>query len=138
MSKASPLIFLFLAALLSACGPIRVDQSLSRAYIAIEGARGAEASRFAIYEYKSALLYLQKAREEEGHSNFEGAKQLAVKAREFADKARVRALQKRRARPRSVAEQRRGARQRAPAARPARPTRPSTPPAPAPASPRRY
>ena len=100
-------LFILAAAPLVACGPIETDRALSRAYIAIEGARGADAQRYAVYEYQSALLYLQKAREEEGHSNFEGARHFAKESRSFADKARARALTRRRARPRSLAEQRR-------------------------------
>ena len=122
-ARACCLLILAVAPLV-ACGPIETDRALSRAYIAIEGARGADAQRYAIYEYQSALLYLQKAREEEGHSNFEGARHFAKESRTFADKARARALTRRRAQPRSLAEQRRRGRAEAPARAPASATPP--------------
>ena len=118
-------LFILAAAPLVACGPIETDQALSRAYIAIEGARGADAQRYAIYEYQSALLYLQKAREEEGHSNFEGARHFAKRSRSFADEARARALTRRRAQPRSLAEQRQNGNAAMPARTPASAAPPS-------------
>lgn len=75
-----------------ACGPLTAHSSIAKAEIAIEAARGVEANRYAIFEYKSAKNYLLKAKEEEGYSSFQNAINLAKKALEFANEARARAF----------------------------------------------
>jgi hypothetical protein len=75
-----------------ACGPLTAHSDIAQAQIAVEAARGAEASRYAIYEYRSAQNYLRKAKEEEGFSSFQSAINLAKKAIKYADEARVRSF----------------------------------------------
>ena len=101
------LISLLLALLGAGCGPISAHSAIARAHIALEAAKGAQADQFAIYEFRSASLYLEKAKEEEGFSSFQEAVDFAVKSRRFADSARARALQSKQAKPRSVEELRR-------------------------------
>ena len=102
------------------CGPISAHNSIARAHIAIQASEGARASELAIFEYNSALLYLDKAKREEGLSSFQEAVDFADKSQSFAHKARARALQKSRARPLTPAERRRmqNRQQAAPAAKP--------------------
>jgi len=73
-----------------ACGPVTTTQRVADATIAVEAARGIDAERYATYEYVSAVEYLRKAREEEGYSDYQQAIDLAIKAREMADKAKAR------------------------------------------------
>ncbi|MFN3198600.1 MAG: hypothetical protein ACE366_09345 [Bradymonadia bacterium] len=80
------------ALLLSACGPITAHQAIRKATISVEAARAAQADRYAVYELVSAVEFLKKAREMEGYSNFQDAVDLALTAAEYADKAKVRAL----------------------------------------------
>lgn len=72
------------------CGPVTTTQRVADATVAVEAARGIDAERYATFEYVSAVEYLRKAREEEGYSDYQEAIDLAVKARDFADKAKVR------------------------------------------------
>lgn len=129
------------------CGPISAHNSIARAHIAIEASKGARASELAVFEYNSALLYLDKAKREEGLSSFQEAVNFAERAQSFAHKARARALQKSRARPLTPAERRRlQTRQQAAPTAPTAPSKSVTPvttpapastnaPAPAPAAP---
>ncbi|MHC4838024.1 MAG: DUF4398 domain-containing protein [Planctomycetota bacterium] len=78
--------------LLGGCGPGTSTTRISEATVAIEAARVVDADRFAVYEFVRAVEYLKKAREEEGYSDFQAAINLALDAREFAEKARARAL----------------------------------------------
>ena len=89
------------------CGPISAHNAIARAHIAIQASEGARASELAIFEYNSALLYLDKAKREEGLSSFQEAVNYADQSQSFAHKARARALQKSRARPLTPAERRR-------------------------------
>lgn len=89
------------------CGPITAHSAIARAHIAINAAEGARAEENAIFEYNSALLYLEKAKREEGLSSFEAAIRLADQSRSFADQARARALKKSKARPMTPTERRR-------------------------------
>ncbi|MEE2789616.1 MAG: DUF4398 domain-containing protein [Myxococcota bacterium] len=77
---------------LSACGPISALSSVRKATIAIESAEIAEAPKTSPYEFQLAQEYLKKAREEQGYADYQEAIDLAVKALEFAEKARRRAL----------------------------------------------
>ncbi len=77
---------------LFACGPVSTTLALHDAESAIEAARSADARRYAVYELTSAEEYFRKAREEEGYSDFQAALNLAETARDFADRARARAL----------------------------------------------
>lgn len=78
--------------LFSACGPITAHQRIGEATVAVEAARAAQADRYAVYEYVSAVEFLKKAREVEGFSEFQDAVDLAATAEEYAEKARKRAL----------------------------------------------
>lgn len=62
------------------------------AAVQIEAARTAQAERLAPYEWTSANLYLHKAREEVGYSDFEQAVSYSKKASGFAHKAKENAM----------------------------------------------
>lgn len=129
MRARSPLLSLLFAILCGGaggCGPISAHSEIARAHIALEAAKGAQADQFAIYEYRSAVLYLEKAKEEEGYSSFQEAVDFADKSRRFSDSARARAFQNKQAKPRTVEEIRRermGGAQ--PAQQPAQPSYPT-------------
>ncbi len=76
------------------CGPITATSAIADASVALDGARGAKAPQFAVYEFVSAELYLRKAREEEGLSDFQAAINFARVAEGFAAKAKARASQR--------------------------------------------
>ena len=105
--KLSLMIILCGVPYFTGCGPISAHNSIARAHIAIQASEGARANELALFEYQSALLYLDKAKREEGLSSFQKAVNFADKAQSFAHKARARALQKSRARPLTPAERRR-------------------------------
>jgi hypothetical protein len=81
-----------LLALAGGCGPVQSTAYLLDAAVQIEGARTAQAERFAPYEWTSANLYLHKAREEVGYSDFEQAVSYSKKAAGFAHKAKENAM----------------------------------------------
>ena len=97
-------ISLLLLIILGACGPLGAHSSIAKAHIALEAAEAANAERYAVYEYRSAQLYIRKAKEEEGYSSFQEAIDFAKKATELANKARGRALQNKRVKPRTLQE----------------------------------
>lgn len=76
----------------SACGPIQSTAYLLDADVALEAAKTAGAEKYAPYEYTAARLYLLKAREEVGYSDFEVAVDFAQKASKFANEAREKSL----------------------------------------------
>jgi hypothetical protein len=82
---------LFIGALAS-CGPIQSTAFLLDAEVQIEAARTAGADRYAPYEWTAANLYIRKAREEVGYSDFEAAVDFAQKASKHANLARENAL----------------------------------------------
>ena len=59
----------------------------------MESASIVDAEQHAIYEHVSAVEYLRKAKEEEAHSDFQAAIDLAKKARDFANQAHARTLE---------------------------------------------
>ncbi|MBX5484674.1 MAG: DUF4398 domain-containing protein [Myxococcaceae bacterium] len=77
---------------LAGCGPIQSTAFLLDADVALEAARTARAETYAPYEYTAAQLYLLKAREEVGYSDYEVAVDFAKKASKFANEAREKAL----------------------------------------------
>ena len=81
-----------LLAATGACGPVQSTAYLLDAAVQIEAARTAQAERFAPYEWTSANLYLHKAREEVGYSDFEQAVDYSKKASVFANQAKVNAM----------------------------------------------
>ena len=73
---------------LLACGPVQSTAYLMDADVQLEAARTAQADKLAPYEWTAANLYLHKAREEVGYSDFEQAVTYAQKAAKFALAAR--------------------------------------------------
>jgi hypothetical protein len=60
--------------------------------LAIQQAELEGAEELAVYEYVSAVEYLEKAREEWGYSDFQHAEEYAERALEMARQARQRAI----------------------------------------------
>lgn len=83
---------LFAASLLG-CGPVQSTAYLLDADVQIQAARTAGAERYAPYEWTAANLYLRKAREEVGYSDFQAGVDFAEKASKFANEARTRSLE---------------------------------------------
>ncbi len=77
---------------LAGCGPLQSTAYLLDADVQLEAARTAQADKYAPYEWTAANLYLHKAREEVGYSDFEIALDFAQKASKFANEARQRAM----------------------------------------------
>jgi hypothetical protein len=82
---------LVLGALL-ACGPVQSTAFLIDADAQLEAARAAGAEKRAPYEWTAANLYLHKAREEVGKSEYDYAMQFAGKASAYASRARAAAV----------------------------------------------
>ena len=75
----------------TACGPITSTSTLNDAIVAVEEARLKQAEEYAIYEFISAVEYLDKAREEWAYSDYQHAEEYAQKALDFARAAEDRA-----------------------------------------------
>jgi hypothetical protein len=75
-----------------ACGPVRSTAFLTDADNQLEAARQAGAEKHAPYEWTAATLYLHKAREEMGRSQYEYAVDFARKASTYAAEARAAAV----------------------------------------------
>ena len=73
------------------CGPIISTYLIVGAQADLEGAKAAEADRYAVYEYTAASEYLHKAREEQGFADFGPSIDFAYKAKDLAQKATLRA-----------------------------------------------
>ena len=71
------LITLVLLATASACGPVIATSNIIQADAALEEARLLNAQRFAPYWYRSAELFLAKARQLDGHSEYQFASEYA-------------------------------------------------------------
>jgi hypothetical protein len=76
----------------SGCGPIKSTAFLLDAEVQIEAAKTAGAEKLAPYEWTSANLYIHKAREEVGYSDFETGVEYAGKASKYANDARDKAM----------------------------------------------
>ncbi|MBT6177423.1 MAG: DUF4398 domain-containing protein [Deltaproteobacteria bacterium] len=76
---------------ITGCGPVVSGVRILKADIALGEAQTAGAKETAVYEYTAAKVYLDKAREEHGYSDFWGARVYADKALKFARKAKKRA-----------------------------------------------
>ena len=74
------------------CGPVQTTAHLLDAEVQIEAARTAQADKLAPYEWTLANLYIHKAREEVGYSDFEAAVDFAKKASLNANEARKKAM----------------------------------------------
>ena len=81
-----------LTTLLVGCGPIQSTSYLLDTETMLEAARTAQADKLAPYEWTAANLYLAKAKEEVGYSDFEQAVDYGKKAVNFATRARDAAL----------------------------------------------
>lgn len=81
-----------LVAGMAACGPVQSTAYLLDAEVQIQAARTAGAETLSPYEWTSANLYLTKAREEVGYSDYEVAVRFAEKAARFAADARAKAM----------------------------------------------
>lgn len=79
-------------AILQACGPTQSTALIIDADVELQAARTADASRLAPYEFTAAELYLHKAREEQGYSDFEQAIDFAQKALDNARSAKQKAM----------------------------------------------
>ncbi len=79
-------------AVLAGCGPIQSTAALIDADVAVESARAAGAAQTSPYEFDTAQLYLQKAREVSGYAQYETATKFAVRAKDLAATARKNAI----------------------------------------------
>lgn len=86
------LVSLALVGALAGCGPIQSTGYLIDADVQIEAARTAGAERYAPYEWTSANLYFEKAKDKVGYSEYEVAVDYAQKASRFANEAKARAI----------------------------------------------
>jgi hypothetical protein len=75
----------------SGCGPIISTYLIVSAQADLDGAKAAEAEKYAVYEYVAANEYLHKAREEQGYADFGPSIDFAYKAKDLAQKATARA-----------------------------------------------
>lgn len=85
-------LLLAAAGCLTACGPIQSTAFLLDADVQLEAARTAGAEKYSPYEWTAAKLYLHKAREEVGYSDFEAAVDFAQKASKYANDAKAKSL----------------------------------------------
>jgi hypothetical protein len=85
-------VLVAVAGALSACGPVKSTANLLDAEVQIQAARTAGAEKLAPYEWTAANLYIQKAREEVGYSDYQAGVDFAVKASRFANEAREKAM----------------------------------------------
>ncbi len=88
----SVLSVLSLLSVLAGCGPVRSTSVLIDAEVQLQAARTAGAEQRAPYEFTAATLYLHKAREEVGYSQYEVGMALAEKALSYATQAKEAAL----------------------------------------------
>lgn len=82
------LLLLCGAAALGGCGPLRSTAFILDAEVQIEAARTAGAEKYAPYQFTLAQLYIRKAREVVGFSDYEVGVGFAERASEQARKAK--------------------------------------------------
>jgi len=87
-------ILVAVAGALSGCGPVRTTANILDAEVQIQAARTAGAEKAATYEWTAANLYIEKAREEVGYSDYQAGVTFAEKASACADAARLKATNK--------------------------------------------
>ena len=92
MTRRLSLPLLALCLLTAGCGPIQTTAWMMDAEVALDSAKTAGAAERSPYELHSAELYLHKAREELGYSEYELAVEYARRATHRAQEARERAL----------------------------------------------
>jgi hypothetical protein len=93
-SRRRPLVVMiagFVALTSSGCGAFIARTKIVGAQSAVEAARRADARKKSPYEFVSAQLYLEKAREEEAYGRFGAAIQFGGLAEKRADEARLNA-----------------------------------------------
>ena len=86
------LVLVAAAGALAGCGPVKSTSNLLDAEVQIQAARTAGAEKLAPYEWTAANLYIRKAREEVGYSDFQAGVDFAEKAARFAAEARTKAM----------------------------------------------
>lgn len=67
-----------------ACAPLQTSLHMREAEQAMQKAREQEAIRRSPYAWTMATLYLEKAKEKNGHSQYEQAMEYAQKAKQWA------------------------------------------------------
>ena len=83
------LVLSLCVAAFAGCGPVQyLSQVTQRASTELAAARSANADKLAPYEFTTAELYLHKAREEAGYSDYQAAIRFGKKAELMARKAR--------------------------------------------------
>ena len=80
---------------LCACGPVTATSVIDDAEVALLRAHAAEGEKYALYETTLADLYLQKAKEEQGHARYADARELADNALRQAQIATRKAAERR-------------------------------------------
>ncbi|MBC7793302.1 MAG: DUF4398 domain-containing protein [Clostridia bacterium] len=83
---------LICSALSSACSAVSAHHALADAQHALSQAEQHGAARLPMYEHAAAAAYLQKAREEGAHAEFEAARIYSKRAVAYAQKAEARAI----------------------------------------------
>src|SRR5687767_8184430 len=90
--RALALMIVILVA--ASCGPVQyISQVTRRASASVAAAKAAGAEKYAPYEYTSAVVYLHKAREEEGYAHHQAAIRFGKKAEEMGKRAKELALE---------------------------------------------
>ncbi len=93
-TRTTALTILVAATWLAAgCGPIEATAVINDAEVALSGARTARAYDHAPYEYTTAELYLEKAREERGYAHYGRAIKYGRKSAQSAREAQARSMQ---------------------------------------------
>lgn len=87
------LLAVALAVYAAGCGPIEATAVINDAEVALSGARAARAYDHSPYEYVTAELYLEKAREERGYAHFGRAIEYGRKAAQSARQAQAQSMQ---------------------------------------------
>lgn len=77
----------------ASCAPIQSATAISRAEEELRTAQFAHADEWAPYEYTKADLYLKMAKERQGFSDFEAAKEFAEEAQRLASTSKDSATQ---------------------------------------------
>ena len=86
------LVLVAAAGSLAGCGPVKSTSHLLDAEVQIQAARTAGAEKLAPFEWTAANLYIRKAREEVGYSDFQAGVDFAEKASRYATEARAKAM----------------------------------------------
>ncbi|HEY3449750.1 MAG TPA: hypothetical protein VGK67_25575 [Myxococcales bacterium] len=77
---------------LTACGPTQSTALIMDGDVQLEAARMADAPKLAPYEFTAAEVYLHKAREEQGYSDFDISIDFGKKAVKFATEAKKKSM----------------------------------------------